>query len=162
MPTPVQAQLTLDTHTPQNVPEFPIHLHILCKHISAFPCAPPLAENFPMTRECTKQLQHHLQWQDGERTTSGLSDHTTKVLCHCKDHAAKGRPSWTDGPSLQWLLLAIKVGGKREWFALLSSSVSCRVMLTTGAMSELYFSCLISHTVLWSSFLYNKMLNQFV
>lgn len=114
MPTPVQAQLTLDTHTPQNVPEFPIHLHILCKHISAFPCAPPLAENFPMTRECTKQLQHHLQWQDGERTTSGLSDHTTKVLCHCKDHAAKGRPSWTDGPSLQWLLLAIKVGGKKR------------------------------------------------
>lgn len=58
--------------------QFPICLYVSCKHTCAFPCAQPLAENFPMTSECTKQQQQ--QW-DGERTTSGLSDHTTKKPC---------------------------------------------------------------------------------
>lgn len=50
---------------------------------------------------------------------------------------------------------------KKEWCLLLSSSVGCRAMLTTGAMSKLYFSCLSSCGVSWSTFMYNKMLKQF-
>ena len=123
MPTPVQAQLAMDTLTPQNTPADP---HTPSRIVQAHTC-------LPLCTTTCWELRYG-KWVHNTATTSstatrGGNDHlwplrprTKEVLHHCKDHATKGRPSHMDGRSLQWLLLTVQ-RGKKEWSALLSPAL---------------------------------------